>query len=267
MRHAVLAGARHLTYLEAGAGDGPALVLLHAFPLTADMWHEQLAAPPPGWRVLAPDFAGFGGSDDHERQRVSLDDYASDLVAWLDRLGIGQAAVAGLSMGGYVALALARLAPQRLTGLVLADTRSGADGEQARAGRERMLEVLSERGPDGVADEMLPKLLGATTHRSRPKLVNEVRSMIVSSAPEGIRRAILRLRDRPDATPVVGRIRVPVLVLTGDEDVVTPPEEGRALEAGIPRSTFEVLAGAGHLSNLEAPAAFNAAVGRFLSSL
>jgi len=267
MRHAVLAGARHLTYLEAGASDGPALVLLHAFPLTADMWHEQLASPPPGWRVLAPDFAGFGGSDDHQRGDVSLNDYASDLVALLDRLGLGQVAVVGLSMGGYVALALARLAPQRLNGLVLADTRSASDGQQARAGRERMLEVLSERGPDGVADEMLPKLLGATTHRSRPKLVSEVRSLIVRNAPEGIRRAIVRLRDRDDATPVLGRIRVPVLVLAGEEDVVTPPDDARALVEAIPLSRLEILEGAGHLSNLEAPAAFNAALERFLTTL
>ncbi|HXE81077.1 MAG TPA: alpha/beta fold hydrolase [Vicinamibacterales bacterium] len=267
MRHTVLADGRRFTCLEAGTSDGPALVFLHAFPLTADMWREQLAAPPQGWRVLAPDFAGFGGSSDHDREQVSLHDYAWDVVRFLDCLGVQRAVVAGLSMGGYVALALARLAPDRLKGLVLADTRSAADSEQARAGRERMLGILRDRGVEGVADEMLPKLLGTTTRQSRPELVAEVRSLILSCAPEGIRRAVIRLRDRPDATPTLDRIRVPALVLCGEEDVVTPPEEGRTLAAGLPDAAFEVLHGAGHLSNLEAAPAFNAAVARFVSTL
>jgi 3-oxoadipate enol-lactonase len=267
MRHAVLVGSRHLTYLEAGTGGGRTLVLLHAFPLTAEMWQPQLQSPPAGWRVLAPDFAGLGGSDDHERIAVTLDDYASDVVAWLDRLGIAQVVIAGLSLGGYVAFALARLAPQRLSGLVLADTKAPADSEEARAGRERMLETLSERGPDGVAEAMLPKLLGETTRQTKPELVSDVRSMILRNAPDGVRRAILRLRDRPDATPGLSRISVPVLVLVGEEDTVTPPSAAAALQAGIPGAALQTIPAAGHLSNLEAPDRFNESLSRFLSTL
>ena len=267
MRHAVLAGSRHLTYLEAGEPDGRALVLLHGFPLTADMWREQLAAPPHGWRVLAPDFAGFGGCDDHGGESVSLDDYAGDVLTWLGRLGVQQIVLAGLSMGGYVALALARLAPERLNALVLADTKAPADSDEARAGRDRMLDTLGEHGTDGVAAEMLPKLLGATTRSSRPQLVAEVRSLILPNPPDGVRRGILRLRGRPDATAVLPRIGVPTLVLVGEEDEVTPPKDARALATAIPQATLETLPGAGHLSNLEAPSRFNAALHRFLATV
>jgi 3-oxoadipate enol-lactonase len=267
MRHAVLVGSRHLTYQEAGTGGGRTLVLLHAFPLTADMWQPQLQAPPDGWRLLAPDLAGLGGSDDHERDAVALDDYASDVLAWLDRLGIGQVVIAGLSLGGYVALALARLAAHRLSGLVLADTKAPADTDEGRAARDRMLETLSERGEDGIAEAMLPKLLGDTTRRTRPELVSEVRSMIVKNSPDGVRRAILRLRGRPDATPVLSRIQVPVLIVVGEEDTVTPPSDAAALRAGIPHASLQTIPGAGHLSNLEAPAAFNQSLARFLATL
>jgi pimeloyl-ACP methyl ester carboxylesterase len=267
MRRGVLVGTRHLTYREAGAADGRVLVLLHAFPLTADMWHAQLDTPPEGWRVLAPDFAGLGGSDDHTRESVSLDDYATDVLAWLDRLGIAQVVLAGLSMGGYVALAIARLAPQRLTGIVLADTKASADSPDARAGRARMLDVLSERGAHGVADEMIPKLLGATTRETRPDLAAEVRSLVLSNDPEGLRRAILRLRDRRDATAWLGTIRVPTLVVVGEEDVVTPVSDAQALQRGIPEASLESIPRAGHLTNLETPAEFNEAVRKYLSTL
>ena len=267
MRHAVLVGSRHLTYLEAGTGGGRTLVLLHAFPLTADMWQPQLQAPPDGWRVLAPDFPGLGGSDDHERDAVALDDYASDVLAWLDRLGIGQVVLVGLSLGGYVALALARLAPQRLSAIVLADTKAPADTEEARAGRERMLETLSERGPDGVAEAMIPKLLGETTRRTKAELISDVRSMILKNSPDGIRRAILRLRDRPDATRVLSTIRVPALAMVGEEDTVTPPSDAAALQAGIPAAMLHTIAAAGHLSNLEAPERFNEVLAGFLAKL
>ena len=267
MRHVVQTGTRNLAWFEAGPADGRPLVLLHAFPLNAEMWRPQLVAPPGGWRVLAPDLAGFGGTDDHPQEPVSLDDYAVDVLNWLDRLGVQEFAAAGLSMGGYVTLALARLALDRLTALALADTKATADTEEARAGREKMLETLRQHGSEGVADAMLPKLLGETSRRVRPELTGQVRSLILSNAPPGIRRGIIRLRDRPDSTPVLRRLVVPVVILVGEEDAITPMEDARALQAGITGATLEVIPGAGHLSSLEAPQAFNGALSRLLSTL
>jgi 3-oxoadipate enol-lactonase len=267
MRQAVRVGARHLAYLETGGSHGRTLVLLHAFPLNAKMWLPQLLAPPTDWRVLAPDLAGLGSSDDHDRVGIALDDYAHDVVTLLDRLGIGRVVVAGVSLGGYVALALTRLAPERLAGLVLVDTKAPADSAEAREGRARMVDVLDNRGTGGVADEMLPKLLGETSRREQAGLVQQVRSMILTNDPEGVRRAILRLRDRPDATPGLAGIAVPTLVVVGDEDVVTPPEEAVRLAAGIPGARIERIASAGHLSSLEQPAAFNRVLADYLARL
>jgi len=267
MRQAVRVGPRHLAYLESGSGHGRTLVLLHAFPLNAAMWQPQLAAAPAGWRLVAPDLAGLGSSDDHDRTAVHLDDYAADVIATLDRLGITRAVVAGVSLGGYVALALARIAPQRLAGLVLADTKAPADTPEARAGRERMLDVLSDRGTAGVADEMIPKLLGETSRRERPGLADQIRAMTLTNDPEGVRRAILRLRDRPDATPVLATVTVPALVVVGEEDVVTPIAEAERLAEGIPGAALERIASAGHLSSLEQPAAFSRVLGDFLARL
>ena len=266
-RQAVLLGSRHVAYLDAGPPDGRVLMLLHAFPLSAEMWRRQLEAPPAGWRVIAPDFAGLGRSDDRESDSVSLDDYAIDVMALADRLAIPGFVAAGLSLGGYVALALARLAPDRLDGLVLADTKAPADSAEARAGREKMLATLSERGAGGVADEMLPRLLGRTTRQDRPEVVAEVRSLILTNNPEGIRHAILRLRDRPDAVQVLPRIEAPTFVLVGEEDEVTPVAEAERMQHGIAGARLETIPGAGHLSNMERPEAFTAALTRFLSTL
>src|SRR3954468_5744864 len=198
MRHAVMLGSRRLSYLEAGHPAGRVLVLLHAFPLTAQMWLPQLLAPPDGWRLIAPDLAGLGSSDDRDGESAALDDYAQDIVALLDRLEIRRAHVAGLSLGGYVALAIARLTPDRVDGLVLADTKAPADTTDQRAARDTLIATVEHGGADAVAVEMLPRLVGQTTAREQPELLADVRSQIGVNTTVGIRRAILRLRDRPD---------------------------------------------------------------------
>jgi pimeloyl-ACP methyl ester carboxylesterase len=259
-------GSRRVSYLEAGDPAGRVLVLLHGFPLTAQMWLPQLLAPADGWRLVAPDLAGLGSTDDYEREPAALDDYATDAVALLDRLDIRRAHIGGLSLGGYVTLALARLAPERVDGLVLADTKAHADTAEQRAGRNHLLATLDAGGPDAVAAELLPRLMGHTTVRERPELMAEVRSQIRLNDVAGIRRAILRLRDRPDAVSALASIAVPTLVIVGDEDIVTPPADAEFLARQIPGARLEVVARAGHLSNLERPEAFTAALTRFLTS-
>jgi 3-oxoadipate enol-lactonase len=267
MSQHVTIGGRRLAYLEGGESGGRAVVWLHAFPLTARMFADQLAAAPPGWRVIAPDLAGVGGSDDREQGAADLHDYAHDAVALIDALGVDRAVVGGVSLGGYVTLAVARLAPERLLGVILADTKAPADTAEAREGRTRMLDIVRDEGPAGVADEMLAKLLGETSRRERPAIVEQVRAMIQSNAAEGIRRAVLRLRDRPDATPGLAAIPVPALVLVGAEDAITPLGEAERLAAAIPRASLVVVPAAGHLANLENPGPFNAAVAAFLARL
>jgi 3-oxoadipate enol-lactonase len=148
---------------------------------------------------------------------------------------------------------------------VLADTRAGADSEQARAGRQKLLDVVAAKGSRGVADEMAPKLLGDTTKKRQPELVGQVRRLIERQTGEGIAAAIVRLRDRPDSTPLLEEIAVPVLVLVGEEDSVTPPLESEQMQARLEDARLVRIPGAGHLSCMENPTAFNAALATFLT--
>jgi len=253
-----------MRWLEGGATDATrTLVWLHAFPLSAEMWEPQLDAAPEGWRFVAPDLAGFGGSADHDG-RPEIDDFARDLDELVLYLGLRRFVLGGLSMGGYAAFAYLRLHAERVAGVVLSDTKSGNDSPQARDGRQKMLDLVAASGVTGVADEMLPKLLGATTQRDDQGVVMDVRNLIEANSAEGVARGIQRLRDRPDSTPDLARIGVPALVLVGEEDGITPVAEARAMSAAIRESTLSVLPRAGHLANLERPEQFNTVVGKWL---
>jgi len=256
-----------MSWLESGSSSATRVIVwLHAFPLSSAMWTRQLEAMPDGWRAIAPDLAGLGQTVDHGGTPL-IEDFARDVDALMSALSVESAVIAGLSMGGYTALALHRVAPERIAGLILADTKSTADTPQARAGREGMLRVVESHGAGGVANEMMPKLLGRTTQASRPAVTAAVRGLIEANAPAGIARAVKRLRDRPDSTPQLPAVAVPALVIVGDEDVITPVHDSRALAAGIAGATLVILPEAGHLSNLERPDAFNAAVLTWLGTL
>ena len=258
---------RRLRYLEA---EPPAsvrprgtLVLVHAFPLNARMWEPQASLASGGWRILAPQLRGFDAGATGA-PATSMDDYAGDLVDLLDALHVDDAVVGGLSMGGYVTLALVRLAPRYIRGLILADTRPQADTPEGLEGRRQMLRRLGEGGAAAVADDMLPKLLGATTRAERPEVVARVRELVLSSAPEAIAGAIAAMMTRPDSTALLPAIHCPTLVVVGDEDTITPPPLSEDLRARIAGAALAVIRGAGHLSNLEQPASFNEALAAFL---
>jgi 3-oxoadipate enol-lactonase len=267
-RETTIAG-RRVRYAEVGAGRP--LVLLHAFPLAHQLWRQQLASPAPGWRYVAPDLRGFGGSErvppDASRHAVgarSMVDFADDVLALIDVLELDRPALAGVSLGGYVAFAMITRLGQRLSGLVLSDTRSEADTDEARRSRRRMQEMVLEKGPPCVADEMVPRLLGETSCRERPELDGEVRGLVESNSAEAIHDALEALASRPDSTQLLGTIRCPTLVTVGAEDVLTPVALHKAMSAAIPGSRLEVIEGAGHLANLEEPEQYNEVLREFL---
>jgi 3-oxoadipate enol-lactonase len=240
------------------------LLLLHAFPLNARMWERQLSLAETGWHVIAPQLRGFdGGAGDPPA--VSMDDYAGDVIDLLDALHLKQAVVGGLSMGGYVAFALLRLAARYVQGLILADTRSQADTPEGIAGRTRLLQILQDNGPSAVADEMIPKLLGETTRASRPAVVEQVRALTLASPADAIAGAIRALMTRPDSTPLLPSIHVPTLILVGEEDTVTPPAAAEEMHRAIAGSELVRIPQAGHLSNLEQPEPFGSALAAFLT--
>jgi pimeloyl-ACP methyl ester carboxylesterase len=259
-----------LAYGEAGAGLP--LLLLHAFPLSGEMWDPQVEALAGQVRVIVPDLSGFGESEAiapefSPESACDMSDFAADAVALLDHLELDRAVVAGLSMGGYAALALCEAAPERLRGLVLADTRSGADSEEGRQGRLDIARRVLKEGTGFLAETLPAKLLGRTTRAERPEVVARVERMIRDAPPAGVAAAQRGMARRPDRTAILERIAVPVLVVVGEEDELTPPEESRNLQRRIAGAELVTIPEAGHLSSLERPDTFSEALGEFLRRL
>lgn len=246
-------------------GSGLPVVFLHAFPLNRTMWDPQVSALVGECRCIALDFRGFGQSADAEP--YSIDRYADDVAGLLDTLQIERAVIVGLSMGGYVAFALWRRHRRRIRALVLADTRAGSDTIEAAARRRELMDVAETQGSTAVANMQIGGLVGKTTRDRRPDIFDAVHRMMAQAPAAGIIGGLEAMLHRPDSTATCGTIDVPTLVVVGDEDAVTPPKEARRLHEAIPGSRLEVLQQAGHLSNVERPAAFNTVVSEFLASL
>lgn len=244
-------------------GHGPAVVLLlHAFPMHSGMWRPQIELLSRRFRVIAPDVRGFGASGEPP-DVLPMSTIAEDTWHLLDTLGIGKVVVCGLSMGGYVAFELWRRAPELFNGLVLADTRAGADTPEGREGREAFAQAAHAHGMTWVANDMLPKLLRPGHD---PKVGAEVRRLILDGTPAAVAAAQRGMALRADSTGTLAAIDVPTLVVVGREDALTPPPVAQAMAEGIAGATFEAIEGAGHLSNLDAPAAFGAALERFVAA-
>jgi 3-oxoadipate enol-lactonase len=258
---------RTVRYHEAGSGR--TCILLHAFPLSADQWLPQLHRVPPGWRLIAPDIRGFRGMgqayQDHGLDEATMASHAADVLQLMSHLDVDRAVVGGLSMGGYVTLAVARAAASRLDGIILADTKAGADDEKGRAGRDAMIAKVREHGVTAVAEAMAPKLLGETSQREQPDLVDAINTIMLRNTPEAVISALTAMKSRPDSHPILPGLTCPALVICGTEDVLTPPSESEAMAAALPAATTVLIPGVGHLSNLEAPLVFNQALSDFLS--
>ena len=247
-----------IAYRDEGAGQP--ILFIHAFPLHSASWERQIAAFSPHHRVIAPDLRGLGATA-RGSGATSLDQHADDLAALLGHLGIENATVAGLSMGGYISFALWRRHRERIAALILADTRAGADSEEGKQGREKNAKLAEEQGPGAIADQMLPKLLSPNAPAA---LRDDVRGIIESNDRVGIAAALRAMAARPDSTPLLATIDVPTLVIVGAEDALTPPSEAEVMFNAIPGCRLAELPSAGHLSNLEAPEAFNSVIEDFL---
>jgi 3-oxoadipate enol-lactonase len=246
------------------AGAGIPVLLLHGFPHDRSLWAAQLAAPPAGARLLAPDLPGFGESE--SAQVPNLDTWADWSVALLDALGIEHAVVGGLSMGGYLAFSIWRRHPSRVRGLILADTRAGADTLEGQEKRVAMQALVVTNGAGAIADAMMPGMVGKTTRASRPQALAYLDEMLRRQSVGAIHDALDALRTRPDSTPTLATITVPTLILCGDEDALTPVKESEAMHAAIADSQLAIIPTAGHASCVEHPAPFNALLAGFLTA-
>jgi 3-oxoadipate enol-lactonase len=255
---------RYLDVPASGKGRGAGtLVLIHGFPLTPAMWEPQLALAERGWRIVVPELRGFGdGSGDPAT--TSIDDYAGDTIDLLDGLHIKDAVVCGLSMGGYTAFAMFRRAPTYFRGMVLADTKSQGDSAEAVAGRKNMQKLAREQGAAAIADALVPKLLSETTLKKKPDVVSSLRNQITGNSVESIVGALTAMMTREDSTAMLTGIRIPVQIIVGDQDALTPPPLSEQMHKDIPGSALARIPAAGHMSNMEQPIAFNDVLGAFL---
>lgn len=228
------------------------LLLLHAFPLDARMWEPQLSAFSTVVPVVAPHLPGFGGSE--PAGPVMTMAAAADRVRGeLEGAGIDRAVVCGLSMGGYVSFELWRQAPERFAGVVLANTRAGADTEEGAAKRRALAERLLNEGTGFLAESPPPLLSDGAPEEVRTL----VRHLIADQPAASIAAASAGMAERPDSTPDLAGIDVPALVITSTGDTLIPPDVSSPMAEQIPGARLEVIEGAGHLSNLEAPEEFN----------
>ena len=258
-RHTVEMGGQTISWLQSGRGR--TLVLLHGFPLHAGMWEALHDTTPHGWTLITPDLRNFGAS--RGSPALSIDDHANDVLALLRHLGCDDAVIGGLSMGGYITLAVHRLAPQRCRALILADTRAEPDTEDARANRVRLQATGRDRGPDAVLQAMLPKLVGPAA-QSAGAVPELLKAMARANTAEGVVDGLEALKTRPDARPGLAAIACPTLILVGADDVLTPPSAAETLRDGIAGAQLVVLPDAGHMSNLEQPVPFALALWSFL---
>jgi pimeloyl-ACP methyl ester carboxylesterase len=238
-------------------GTGPALLLLHAFPLDHRLWAGTAGAFSGAWRVLVPDLPGFGRARlDAAPDVLTMDDFADAVARALDAARVRPRAVAGCSMGGYVALALAERRPDLVPSLVLVDTRARADEPAEAEGRSALLAALGAAGQGAgmlLAERMLPRLLAPS---AAPGLVALVRDWIRSAPVDAVRAAVRGMAVRPDRTAVLAGFGGPVLVIGGEHDPITGPGEMRALAAAAPRGAAAIIEGAGHLPQIERPERF-----------
>jgi 3-oxoadipate enol-lactonase len=245
-------------------GTGPPVVLLHGFALSREMWRRQVDALAATHRVVAPDLRGFGESGGTP---ATLDDLADDIRALVTHLQLSAVVIGGFSLGGYVLFRYLARHRDGIKGLMLLDTRAEADTPEGKARRAAAIARIAAEGPEGFLDEFLRQMITPGTLAARPEIVTETRRILRTASASALAAALQAMADRPDSFPLLSKIAVPVLIVVGEADQLTPPDSARRMHAAISGSTLVVIPEAGHLSNLEQPERFNAAVLEFLRGL
>lgn len=236
-------------------GDGPAVVWVHGFPLSSDVFARQTAIA--GFRHIRPDLCGFGASPAPTHD-LTMRNYAHEVLDVLDELHIERAIVAGLSMGGYVVMQMLRDAPHRVATLMLVSTRETADSEEGRLGRTKSAEDVAAHGTQSVVDSMLPKMVVNDAFR------DEARRIMESASPRGVVSALRAMAARPDSTDTLRRVHVPTLITVGDKDTITTVADAQRMQSLIPRAEVVVIRNAAHLAIVEQADEANRAFARFL---
>jgi len=248
-------------------GQGPPIVLLHGFPLNRAMWGPQVSALRERFTVITPDLVGFGESPPPANpDGMTMDAFAEAVLRVLDALGYDRVILGGFSMGGYVLFRVLARAAARVSALVIADSRAGADSDEARQRRMGAIARIRQEGPEGFVGEFVAGLVGATTKTRSPRFLETVRRLVGTPPVAALVGALTAMAQRPDSRPLLASVTVPTLVLVGEEDTITPPDAAKEMASGIRGARLVTIPAAGHLANLEVPEAFNASLLDFVGS-
>jgi 3-oxoadipate enol-lactonase len=255
-----------ISYTDEGPEFARPIIFIHGFPLNKSMWKKQIGALKETYRVITYDIRGHGNTDNGSVE-FSIDLFVKDLISFMDALEIDKTILCGFSMGGYIALKAVKDYPMRFIALVLSNTNCAADLPQAVVNRKRTIEILKEGTIGRFADENVKKLFANESLTLAIPEIEITRDMILGTSKQSLFSTLLALSARAETCSFLARIKVPVLILVGDQDAITPPDAARFMHGKIKGSTLHVFEHAGHLSNLEKPDEYNDQLKKFLSSV
>ncbi|MFA6457088.1 MAG: alpha/beta fold hydrolase [Bacteroidota bacterium] len=258
-----------IRYIDVGSPSSPAVIFIHGFPFSHKMWNfpgGQVDALSATNRVIAYDIRGHGESE-VGTGHYSIELFVDDLFALMDHLAIPKAILCGLSMGGYIAQRAAERSPERVSGLVLCDTKSEADSNEARIKRANGIKFVQANGMKYYAQDYVKIVFASGSVDAHPESVKLIQSIIERTAPISIYGTLLALAGRTDTTASLPNIKCPVLILVGEKDTVTPVAASQAMKEKIPGAVMHVIPGVGHISNMENPAEFNKHLVPFITSI
>jgi len=252
-----------VNYDDEGAENAPVIIFIHGFPLNKSMWDMQVEALKHNYRVIAYDIRGHGNSDTGDIE-FSIDLFVNDLLCLMDSLELDNAILCGLSMGGYVALRAIEKYPELFDALILSDTQCAADTPEGKEKRMKAIESIKKNGVEKYADESIKNLFAAESLTTRTKEIKAVRNMIVGMSAESLINTLFALSRREETCNKLEDIKMPVLIMVGGEDKITPLGTAQVMHEGIPDSFLKIIAHAGHLPNIENPSVFNHHLKKFL---
>ncbi len=252
-----------INYVDSGLSTGTPVVFLHGFPFSHEMWKPQLDALGSSYRTIASDIRGHGESYVGDGQ-FTIEGHVDDLIGLLDHLKVQRCVVVGLSMGGYIALRALERNPERFMAAALCDTRSEADGNEAKIKRAAGIAAVKKNGSAQFADSFVKAVFAPETFTQNPAATESIHRTIRLTQPLSIAGTLLALAARTDTTSSLSTIKIPVLIMVGEKDAVTPPAASQAMHEKIAGSELHIIPNAGHMSNMENPAAFNGYLMAFL---
>ncbi|MDD3722881.1 MAG: alpha/beta fold hydrolase [Lutibacter sp.] len=256
----------NVSYNDEGSEKSPIIIFIHGFPLNKSMWDNQVKALKNNYRVIAYDIRGHGNSDVGISD-FSIDLFANDLLSFMDALNIEKTIICGLSMGGYIAMNAIENHPERFNALILSDTNCKADTLEAKEKRLSAIKSIQKNGVDKFANDLIINLFADESFKRNLKEIPAVREMIVKTSINSLHNSLHALANRKETCGKLSEIKVPVLIIVGKEDKITPPDVARFIQSNIKDSLLSIVEHSGHLSNLENPYEFNHQISKFLNAL